>query len=116
MAAKKTEKTVQDGAISVDIAVNFSGNLFAKKVFINDVQLNFVGGVAHVSVKKDANCQVHWQVAGFVGAKWSYTITCESDAFAIDPKKLSSPGKSFTLKSAFEEPAIETFKVTDAQE
>ncbi len=117
MATRKKVRSVRPSAsgTTVNLLLQYSGGLNFKKAMVNDVQMVFNGGVARFSISAIGDHRLQWEVAGFVGAKWSYKLVSETDGYAIRPKTLSNPGRSFTLEQAFERPKLVTFSLEEVE-
>lgn len=100
---------------TVAILVRFNGAVQFKKALVNKVELTFVGGKARLSVTPHTDHRIDWEVSGFVGTKWSFTLASETEGFAVDPKGLADPGKSFALKKTTEKRGF-TFRLKESEE
>lgn len=111
---KKSASLLSASGITVNLLLQYSGGLNFKKAMVNGVQMIFSGGVARFSISIKGEHGLQWEVAGFAGAKWSYKLISETEGYIVNPKKLSDPGRSFTLEQAFEKPKLATFTIEAA--
>lgn len=99
---------------SVVLVLKFKGKPKFRQAFVNDVELKFSGNTARFSVAPDTDYDLKWVVQGFVGTKWSYTLSAEDEGFAVDPANLSNPGKKFEL-NAPKETKHQAFRVKESE-
>jgi len=117
MASKKKQAAFKPSAAgtTVNLLLQYSGGLNFKKAMVNGVQMVFSGGVSRFSISVKGDHRLLWEVAGFVGAKWSYKLISETEGYVVSPKKLSDPGRSFELKQPFEKLPVMNFTIEAAE-